>query len=59
MKLDQDDVTRAVGERYAAGAQAVEAELCCPVDYDARWLEVLPEEMDELRAMVDKWRPYL
>ena len=22
-------------------------------------VEVLPEEMDELRAMVDKWRPYL
>jgi arsenite methyltransferase len=47
MKMDQDDVTRAVGERYAAGAQAVEAELCCPVDYDARYLGVLPEEILE------------
>jgi len=45
MKLDQDEVTRAVGERYAAGAQAVEAELCCPVSYDGRYLEVLPAEI--------------
>ena len=47
MKLDQDEVTRAVGERYAAGAQAVEAELCCPVSYDGKYLKVLPEAILE------------
>lgn len=34
-----------VKERYAAGAQAVEPELCCPVDYDASLLEILPQEI--------------
>lgn len=47
MNLDQDEVTRAVGDRYAAGALAVEAELCCPVDYDARYLKVMPAEILE------------
>ncbi|MCP4094585.1 MAG: methyltransferase domain-containing protein [Planctomycetes bacterium] len=47
MNLDQDEVTRAVGERYAAGAQAVEAELCCPVSYDDQYLKVLPTEILE------------
>jgi ubiquinone/menaquinone biosynthesis C-methylase UbiE len=45
MNLDQDEVTRAVGDRYAAGAQAVENELCCPVDYDAQYLKVMPAEI--------------
>lgn len=45
MNLDQDEVTRAVGDRYAAGAQAVEDELCCPVDYDAQYLKVMPAEI--------------
>lgn len=45
MNLDQDEVTRAVGDRYAAGAQAVETELCCPVDYDAQYLKVMPAEI--------------
>ncbi|MEO0413433.1 MAG: methyltransferase domain-containing protein [Verrucomicrobiota bacterium] len=35
----------AVKERYAAGAQAQEAALCCPVDYDPRYLEVIPQEV--------------
>ncbi len=43
--LDPASVTRSVSTTYAAGAQAVQPELCCPVDYDARWLEVLPEEI--------------
>ena len=33
-----------VKERYAAGAQAQEAELCCPVDYDTQYLKVIPQE---------------
>ncbi|RMF14001.1 MAG: methyltransferase domain-containing protein [Candidatus Dadabacteria bacterium] len=37
---------QAVLERYAAGAQAVEAALCCAVeDYDARYLEIIPQEI--------------
>jgi SAM-dependent methyltransferase len=37
----------AVRERYAAGAQAQEAKLCCPVDYDAQYLKVIPQEVIE------------
>lgn len=39
------DVEQAVAERYSAGAQAVEAALCCPVDYDPRFLKVIPQEV--------------
>lgn len=35
----------AVRERYAAGAHAPEAKLCCPVDYDKKLLEVIPQEV--------------
>jgi len=31
-----------VRERYARGAMAVEPELCCPVDYDPRYLAAIP-----------------
>ena len=31
-----------VRERYSAAAQAAQTELCCPVDYDARLLKLLP-----------------
>src|SRR3989338_3051988 len=34
-----------VRERYSAAAQAAQAELCCPVDYDARLLKLLPPEI--------------
>lgn len=37
----------AVKERYAAAAKAREAALCCPVDYDRRFLEILPAEVIE------------
>jgi arsenite methyltransferase len=39
------DVEQAVAARYSAGAQAVEAALCCPVDYDPRFLTVIPQEV--------------
>ncbi|MDP9497036.1 MAG: methyltransferase domain-containing protein, partial [Actinomycetota bacterium] len=39
------EVEQAVAERYSAGAQAVEAALCCPVDYDPRFLQVIPQEV--------------
>lgn len=37
----------AVRERYAAGAQAAEAKLCCPVDYNPEYLKVIPREVIE------------
>jgi len=40
-------VEDAVGRRYGAGAQAVVADLCCPVDYDPRHLRVIPAEVLE------------
>ena len=39
------DVLDTVRARYAKSALAQVPELCCPVDYDARLLEVLPEEI--------------
>jgi ubiquinone/menaquinone biosynthesis C-methylase UbiE len=40
-------VTEAVARRYAAGALEVQPALCCPVQYDAKWLAVLPREILE------------
>lgn len=37
----------AVRERYAAGAQAQEAKLCCPVDYNPEYLKAIPQEVIE------------
>ncbi len=37
----------AVQERYANGAQAREAALCCPVEYDPQYLRVIPQEVIE------------
>ena len=37
----------AVRERYAAGARAAEAKLCCPVDYNPEYLKVIPPEVIE------------
>src|SRR5438067_7490203 len=36
-----------VKERYAAGAQSREAELCCPVNYDPQYLKIIPAEVIE------------
>lgn len=41
------DVLGAVRDRYTDGAQDRVPELCCPVDYDASLLEVLPAEIIE------------
>ncbi|MBW2713554.1 MAG: methyltransferase, partial [Deltaproteobacteria bacterium] len=40
-------VEQSVRERYSNGAQEREAALCCPVDYDARYLEIIPQEVLE------------
>ncbi len=38
---------KTVRDRYANAAKATEAALCCPVEYDARYLEVIPPEVIE------------
>ncbi len=40
-------IESAVKQRYAAGAQAQEAALCCPVDYDPQYLKIIPQEVIE------------
>jgi SAM-dependent methyltransferase len=39
------NVEDAVRERYSAAAADRSNELCCPVDYDPRYLEVIPQEI--------------
>lgn len=41
------NIEGAVGQRYSQASQQAEAALCCPVDYDAQWLKVLPKELIE------------
>ncbi len=41
------DLERVVRERYANGAKRREESLCCPVEYDPRYLEVIPGEVLE------------
>lgn len=41
------DVEMAVSARYGAAAKSVEPELCCPVEYDPKYLEILPAEIIE------------
>ncbi len=44
---DSLNVDAAVRDRYGAAAQAAEPALCCPVDYDAQYLKVIPAEIIE------------
>ena len=39
------DTEHAVRERYSAAAEQLEPQLCCPVDYDAQYLKVIPQEV--------------
>jgi ubiquinone/menaquinone biosynthesis C-methylase UbiE len=39
------DVEQAVRNRYAEAAKKVKRELCCPVSYDPRLLDAIPEEV--------------
>ncbi len=41
------NVETEVAKRYGAAAQAVEQALCCPVEYDPRYLSILPAEIIE------------
>lgn len=39
------DVRDDVKDRYSAGANAVEAALCCPIDYDPQYLKIIPQDV--------------
>lgn len=41
------DIERAVNERYGPAALGREPELCCPVEYDPKYLSVIPDEIKE------------
>lgn len=48
MRTDNSsEVEEAVRERYGAAANAQEAALCCPVDYDPQFLKIIPNEVIE------------
>jgi len=47
MDVVDGGVERSVKDRYSKRALAVEPALCCPVDYDPRYLEVIPEDVLE------------
>jgi ubiquinone/menaquinone biosynthesis C-methylase UbiE len=36
-----------VKQRYAAAAKSAEAALCCPIEYERKYLEVIPQEVVE------------
>jgi arsenite methyltransferase len=41
------DVEAAVRERYSKAARSAEPALCCAVEYDTRYLEIVPDEIVE------------
>src|SRR5713101_6481443 len=41
------DIEGVVNERYGQAALACEPELCCPVEYDNKYLSVIPDEIKE------------
>ena len=42
---DQTNTESSVRERYARASQATEGKLCCPVEYDRKYLTVIPQEV--------------
>jgi arsenite methyltransferase len=44
---DQLNVENSVRERYSAAAEAMEPALCCPVNYDPKFLKIIPQEVIE------------
>ena len=46
-ELVKSGIETAVRERYSNGAREREASLCCPVEYDKKYLEALPAEILE------------
>lgn len=43
--MERLNAESAVRARYAAGAKAAEAKLCCPIDYNTEYLRVIPQEV--------------
>lgn len=43
--MDKQNAENACHERYSPAATKVEPALCCPVDYDAKWLKAIPQEV--------------
>ncbi len=41
------NIESAVLERYQEGAQQIQPDLCCPTDYEANYLDILPQEIVE------------
>ena len=41
------NITSSVQDRYAEGANERQAELCCPVNYNAEYLKIIPAEVIE------------
>ena len=41
------NLEQSVKQRYGDGARAREADLCCPIDYDPKYLEAIPAEVLE------------
>ena len=41
------DIENAVLERYQAGAKQQQPSLCCPTEYEGKYLEILPQEIVE------------
>ena len=47
MSGERHDVDQSVLNRYSNAAGACETELCCPIEYDERYLEPIPQEILE------------
>ena len=45
--VERLNVEQAVQERYSSAARSSEPELCCPTHYDAKYLDILPQELVE------------
>jgi arsenite methyltransferase len=45
--MDSLDVERAVRDRYSQGAAQRQEALCCPIEYDPRYLDAIPREVLE------------
>jgi arsenite methyltransferase len=43
--MDKQNAESACHDRYSPAATKVEPALCCPVDYDAKWLKAIPQEV--------------
>ena len=41
------NVEEAVRQRYSNAANQADADLCCPVEYDSKFLDVIPQEILE------------